>query len=314
MTRLMTEWLFDGLLISALLLTALAVLSARDLFAAVVLFIAFGLLMTLCWVRLKAPDVALAEAAIGAGLTGVLLLDAVGHLGRDERVGRPGAVRAGLVIALLLVFAATTAWAVFHVYFAPPVVTEMAAKIAEAQPASGVAQPITAVLLNFRSYDTLLEIAVLVAAGIAGVAAARLRPAEPSEVQINDTLLHALERLLVPVALALSAYLLWAGSSRPGGAFQAAAVLAAIGVLLRLSGMRLNWLRQGLWLGIGMTAGFAVFLAVGIAALLVDAPFLTYPEGWAGSLIIAIEAALTVSIAVIFLALFAAPPVGRRRR
>ncbi|MDR9426112.1 MAG: DUF4040 domain-containing protein [Marinobacter sp.] len=81
----MTEWLLDGLLIMALLATAVATLWSRDLFRAVVMFIAFGLLMALAWVRLQAPDIALAEAAIGAGLTGVLLLDAARHLAEKPR-------------------------------------------------------------------------------------------------------------------------------------------------------------------------------------------------------------------------------------
>lgn len=83
----MTEWLLDGLLVIALVITAVAALLSRDLFRAVVVFIAFGLLMTVAWVRLQASDIALAEAAIGAGLTGVLLLDAVSHLG-SKRPGR----------------------------------------------------------------------------------------------------------------------------------------------------------------------------------------------------------------------------------
>lgn len=85
----MIEWLLDGLLVFALLATAAAALCSRDLFRAVVVFIAFGLLMTIAWVRLQAPDIALAEAAIGTGLTGVLLLDAVSHLGRI-RSGKHG--------------------------------------------------------------------------------------------------------------------------------------------------------------------------------------------------------------------------------
>ncbi len=54
------------------------------------MFIAFGVLMTLVWVRLAAPDIALAEAAISAGLAGVLLLDAVSHFdrGNDRTRGR----------------------------------------------------------------------------------------------------------------------------------------------------------------------------------------------------------------------------------
>ncbi|MFO7527295.1 MAG: hydrogenase subunit MbhD domain-containing protein [Marinobacter sp.] len=80
----MAEWLLDIVLVIALLVTAGSLLWSRDLFRAVVFFIAFGLLMALAWVRLHAPDIALAEAAIGAGLTGVLLLDAARHLSNGE--------------------------------------------------------------------------------------------------------------------------------------------------------------------------------------------------------------------------------------
>ena len=70
----------DLLLAFALLFTAWQVLYTRALFPAVVLFVAFGLLLALAWMRLQAPDVALAEAAIGAGLTGALLMATVARL------------------------------------------------------------------------------------------------------------------------------------------------------------------------------------------------------------------------------------------
>jgi uncharacterized MnhB-related membrane protein len=76
---------FDLLLIAALLWSAARALTTADVFRAVVLFIVFSLLMALAWARLGAPDIALAEAAIGAGLTGALLLDAVGHLRAKQR-------------------------------------------------------------------------------------------------------------------------------------------------------------------------------------------------------------------------------------
>lgn len=72
-------WL-DALLAMTLFITAVLALASPSLFRAVVLFIVFGLLLALVWVRLEAPDIALAEAAIGAGLTGVLLLDTLGYL------------------------------------------------------------------------------------------------------------------------------------------------------------------------------------------------------------------------------------------
>jgi len=89
----MTDWLLDGMLVFALVVTASAALMSRDMFRAVVVFIAFGLLMAVAWVRLRAPDIALAEAAIGAGLTGVLLLDAVSHLGGGQKPSRQGGPR-----------------------------------------------------------------------------------------------------------------------------------------------------------------------------------------------------------------------------
>jgi energy-converting hydrogenase B subunit D len=83
----LVAWSFDFLLAVTLLGVAWRVVAVADLFRAVVLFIAFGLLMALAWVRLAAPDVALAEAAIGAGLVGVLLLDALGFI-RGEMSGQ----------------------------------------------------------------------------------------------------------------------------------------------------------------------------------------------------------------------------------
>lgn len=83
----MTVW-FDALLALALLIVAWRVVSTPRLFEAVVFFVAFGLLMALCWMRLGAPDVALAEAAIGAGLTGALLMSALARLlDYDQRNG-----------------------------------------------------------------------------------------------------------------------------------------------------------------------------------------------------------------------------------
>ena len=80
--------LFDVLLVLTLLWLAWRLLSTEDIFKAVVLFISFGLLMALAWVRMRAPDVALAEAALGAGLTGPLFLSALRRMERmrqDER-------------------------------------------------------------------------------------------------------------------------------------------------------------------------------------------------------------------------------------
>ena len=79
---------FDGVLALVLLVLACQLLRSPNLFKAIVLFISFGLMLSLAWVRLKAVDIALAEAAIGAGLTGALFLTALDRLQRNEKNDR----------------------------------------------------------------------------------------------------------------------------------------------------------------------------------------------------------------------------------
>jgi energy-converting hydrogenase B subunit D len=81
----LADMAFDGILALAVLVLAWKLLRSPNLFKAVVLFISFGLMMSLAWVRLKAVDIALAEAAIGAGLTGALFLTALGKLQRGAQ-------------------------------------------------------------------------------------------------------------------------------------------------------------------------------------------------------------------------------------
>lgn len=76
---------FDLLLAISLLWSAWQALSTPKLDRAVIMFIVFGLLLTLVWARLDAPDIALAEAALGAGLTGTLLLDALAAVRRSSK-------------------------------------------------------------------------------------------------------------------------------------------------------------------------------------------------------------------------------------
>ena len=82
------DWALDGTLVLLLLGLAVRLLTTRDLFEAIVLFIAYGLTMALAWVRIGAPDLALAEAALGAGVTGALLVNAYRRLA--IRVDPPG--------------------------------------------------------------------------------------------------------------------------------------------------------------------------------------------------------------------------------
>lgn len=77
--------IFDILLVLSMVWIVWHLLGTEDIFKAVVLFISFGLMMALAWVRMRAPDVALAEAALGAGLTGPLFLSALRRMNRTRK-------------------------------------------------------------------------------------------------------------------------------------------------------------------------------------------------------------------------------------
>ncbi|WP_051146524.1 MnhB domain-containing protein [Marinobacter daepoensis] len=220
-------------------------------------------------------------------------------------MGRLTLVTAGMVFSGVF---AGLAWAVWTIAEAP-VPVSLPTLVSENLQAAGVEHPVTAVLLNFRSYDTLLEIAVLVIAGIAGISMSRTRSLEDPGLRTSDSLLYALERWFFPVMMLFAGYLLWAGSDRPGGAFQAGSVLAATAVLMRLGGVPMDFLRPGVMLRLGLTVGFSVFLVVALASALDGDVFLQYPEVITKPLIVLIETGLTLSIAMVLLALFVAAPI-----
>src|SRR5690606_24075964 len=121
---------------------------------------------------------------------------------------------------------------------APGQLDELRPRVQAALEATGVEHDVTAVLLSFRAYDTLLELGVLLLAVI-GAWGLRL-PRGPRETPPLGSVLRAAERVLVPVTTLIGGYLLWRGSRAPGGAFQGGAVLAGAAVLLHL-GFRTAW-------------------------------------------------------------------------
>ena len=285
------EWLLDGTLGLLAVILVLTVLHVRDLYTSVVLFIAFGLLLALIWARLGAPDLALAEAAIGAGLTGTLLLAA---LGRSRPEDRPAAVRSrGQLVSALALSGLVIVLLVRAVWPLPGQDSALVSAVTGELNAAGVGHPVTAVLLSFRAWDTLLELLVLL---LAFMAVRQLLPSLP-RTPAPWPLLKGWARVLAPLSVLIGGYLLWRGGAYPGGAFQAGALLAAGAILLRLTDMlpALGW--HHLWVRVLVLGGCAVFLVIGALNYGFGTSFLSYPADWAGPLIILIEVFATLSIA-----------------
>lgn len=305
-------WTLDALLALALPAVALAAVLRRDLLHGVVLLFSFGVLLAVAWARLGAPDVAMVEAALGAGVTGVLFLSTLARLdaGQEEA---PRSALAWLGLAALC--AAVAAPVGLAVGALPREAGGLLAAVLAAVPGAAAPHPVTAVLLDFRGYDTLLEIAVLLLA-VLGAWAVRGRATPPWQgAAAPGPLLTAAARGLLPVMVLTAGALLWVGAQAPGGAFQAGTVLGATLVLASLAGLvrprRLpDWALRAL-----LALGFAVFLGVAGATAAASGTLLRYPAAYAAGLLLAIEAALTLSIALVMAVLFEGdPPTGEPRQ
>ncbi len=183
------------------------------------------------------------------------------------------------------------AWAIFALPANPIGLTAIAL---HHLPASGVTNPVTAALLNYRAYDTLLEVGVLL---LALVAVWSLRVGEwPDLEQPSRPLLRSMLRLVLPMLVLAAVYLLWIGAFAPGGAFQGGALLGGALVLGLLGGIVGRPSRNAVLWRVGLVAGVLVFIgAAGIAGLLTG-QLLRYPAGQGGIWILMIEAAALISI------------------
>lgn len=300
----------------ALLVLGLAVwiTVARGAYSASIGFVAYGLLLALVWVRLSAMDVAMTEAALGSGLTGLLLLGAAGRLAPFESAEASAGPGPGLRLLIGLLCVVLTAVLAAVVLSLPDPAPTLAPAVAKELPSTGVGNAITGVLLSFRAIDTLLETVVLVPAliGIWSLASDSGwvgRPGSLSPVR-QDGALTLMARVLPPFGILVGIHLVWIGADDPGGKFQGATVLAAMWVLVLVAGLRRPPAVTGHALRLALVFGPLVFIGIGAAGFWLADAFLAYPEGYAKPLILAIEVALTPSLALILGLLLAGPPLA----
>ncbi len=204
-----------------------------------------------------------------------------------------------LLIMLLAFIASVVGYAVFSLPESP---TNLQGLVDNNIDISGVSNPVTAVLLNFRVYDTFLEMIVLLVA-LLGVWSMKEVPIE-SISDFNNPVLHTLVDLLVPFTILVSIYLLWVGAHAPGGAFQAGSVFGAGLVLLMLSGRQpfLNF--KGLPLHFALIISVMIFISISIYSIFTTGELLKYPLSEASSIIFILEGMATVSIGLTLSLLF----------
>jgi multisubunit Na+/H+ antiporter MnhB subunit len=308
----MTEVLVAAIAGLVLALGVFSVL-ARETFASIVGFMAYGLLLTLAWMQLRAPDVALTEAAIGGGLTGVMLIAAARRLRASEGATAPqasGRATRAVAATLCALVTGAIAWSVLSL---PDPAPTLAPQARAGMPALGVGNPVTAVLLGFRALDTLLEAIVLVLAliGVWSLGPDEAWGGRPGHRQYArpDGMLAYSARLLAPIGIVIGMVIFWIGADLPGGKFQGATLLAAMWLLVWMAGLAdappvdrraIRWL---------IVLGPLAFVAVGIAGAFNAGAFLAYPEGLGKPLIIVIELALMPTLTLMLALVLIGPPL-----
>ena len=167
----------EASLLIFVLATALAVAALRDVLSAIIAFAAYSLGLALIWVFLQAPDVALTEAAIGAGVTSVLFLLTITKTVRPvedltalTKVNWSGVAVVGL-LAVLLLYTVPEIPAIGD----PDAVAVSYAEVSQyylenAYKETHVENVVTAVLASYRGFDTFGEAVVVFGAGVAVLA------------------------------------------------------------------------------------------------------------------------------------------------
>jgi multisubunit Na+/H+ antiporter MnhB subunit len=291
---------------------------APGAFAATVGYVVYGLLLSLVWIRLFAVDVALTEAAIGSGVTGVLLIGAASRLrGAQPRTAEEAPSRATRVFAAALCLLVATALAGV-VLLSPDEGPTLAPQAMERLPETGLGNPVTAVLIAYRSFDTMLEKVVLVLAvvGVWSLAADRFWGGAPGEARAErpEPTLAFFAQVLAPVGVLVGVHVFWVGADEPGGAFQGGAILAAMWMIVIMARLTEAPQANAFWLRLALIAGPVVFLAAGVAGVAVASGFFAYPAGLAKPMILFIETFMTLTIAVTLPMLVAGPPRREPRR
>jgi len=157
----------DIALLALLLITAVAVVLQRDLLVAVILLSIYSLLMAAMYLVLGAPDVAITEAAIGAGISTVLFLAALLLTGREEK-RRPFTVVPFMVIVLtgVALIYATLGMPDFGDPAAPANHLTAPYYLQMTSEEMGIPNVVTSILASYRGFDTLGETFVVFTAAI----------------------------------------------------------------------------------------------------------------------------------------------------
>jgi multicomponent Na+:H+ antiporter subunit B len=315
--------LINVTLLAILAATAVAIARIRALYEATMLVALFSLVTASLFVLLDAVDVAFTEAAVGVGISTVLLLGVLALTRSREAVTPPRRRLPGAAAVVLA--GGTLGYASqdlpgFGAAGSPvqshPVTDTY---LYESQQDIGIPNTVTSVLASYRGLDTLGELIVVFTAGLAVLSLlgplARPEHTEPSPVfHLADyRVIRVVSATLMPFILLFALYVLFHGDFGPGGGFQAGVIFSSgfvlLGLVFGLDRAQQVIPRPVLWSLASL--GPLLFVALGVVTMLLGGTFLDYdtldpahPKNGQHAGILLVETVIGVTVGAVMTAVF----------
>ncbi len=312
-----TGWI-DIVLLVFLVGITFAIIRLRDLFGAVMLTGIFSLLSASLFMVMDAVDVAFTEAAVGAGISTILMLRT---LALTDQRSEPKYNRFELVPLLVVVL--TGAALIYGTFDMPrygdpeaPVHTNAMARhfIEDSGTEVGVPNIVTSVLASYRGYDTFGETTVVftAAVGVFLLLGAPRGGRRGGDALRNDIILRIGAKALIPFIMVFALYVQFHGDYGPGGGFQAGVIFAAAIVLYTLVfGLaRAEKIFRRRRLELAVAGGVLLYGSVGVVSMLLGGNFLDYnvlahdPVHGQHYGILLVELGVGITVASVMVALF----------
>ncbi len=259
-----------------------AVILYRRRLMALILVGAVGLVVSLTFVLLSAPDLALTQLLVET--VTVILMMLVLHYLPAQSPPEPGRFRK-VVDATIALVAGAGATAIVYAVLTRPFQSIAPYYLEKSYTEGGGTNAVNVIIVDFRGFDTMLEITVLAIAGlIVHVLLGRLRVPDSFEPArrdpaFNPLMLRAAARVILPFGVLISIYLLLRGHNLPGGGFIAGLVLAIVLILVRIAGGAPLPLPNALRHPVAIAIGIVVAAGTGLGAMALGYPFLTSTFG-----------------------------------
>ncbi len=273
--------------------TAAVVAFHRKRFLALIVLGVVGLIVSLSFNYLSAPDLALTQISVEV-VTIILLLLALNFMPQETPVESTKArrLRDGALALVGGVAVALLAYAVMTSSFAFPSISEY--HLANSYKGGGGTNVVNVILVDFRGFDTFGEIivlgiaAILIYAMTEAILGSRVRarllnrpPTLPRAGDSHPLMMVVATRVMMPIALLVAAYIFFRGHNLPGGGF-ISGLVAAIAVLMQYMASGFGWAseRQRYPYHAIIGGGVLIAAATGLGAWLNGKPFLTSDFGY----------------------------------